>query len=48
MCNNYPETANIQLMKKRIKQKTFINKEIFINDIKKDYERIKIRLANSQ
>jgi hypothetical protein len=45
MYNNYRETANILLMKKRIKQKAFINREIFIEDIKKDYEKIKIRLA---
>ena len=46
--NNYRQRCKYTLMKKRIKQKAFINREIFIKDIKKDYDKIKIRLAKSQ
>lgn len=40
-----PRTANIVLMKRRLKQKAFVNKEIFIDNIRKDYEKIKLRLV---
>lgn len=35
-------------MKMRKKQREFVNRELDINIIKKDYEKIKIRLAKSQ
>lgn len=35
-------------MKMRKKQKEFVNKELDINTIKKDYEKIKIRLAKTK
>ncbi len=35
-------------MKQRKRQKDFSNKELCINDIKRDYERIKIRLAKTE
>jgi hypothetical protein len=40
-----PSAANILLMKRRLKQKAFLNKEIFIDNIIKDYEKIKLRLV---
>lgn len=35
-------------MKMRKKQKEFINKELNINTIRKDYEKIKIRLDKTE
>jgi hypothetical protein len=32
-------------MKRRLKQKAFVNKEIYIDNIRKDYEKIKLRLV---
>lgn len=35
-------------MKQRKKQREFINRELDINTIRKDYEKIKIRLAKTK
>lgn len=35
-------------MKRRIKQREFINRELDINTIKKDYEKLKIRLEKRE
>jgi hypothetical protein len=35
-------------MKMRIKQRAFINRELDINTIRKDYEKIKIRLDKNE
>lgn len=38
----------MRIIKKRIAQKPFVNREISIENLRKDYERYKIRLEKSR